>query len=143
VPVPSSRWARTNHWYCSSSAALGAYHVLASPARLELLDGLAVVLDDAGVDEVEGGRGAPGSSPADAVVVPRALGDDVAGVADGRPAEVAIRSATSSTIACTAAYCGSSISWTPMKLGPDDVPVDVLQREPRSMRALSRSWSRS
>ena len=53
-PPSDSRWARTNQWYCSRSPRLADQHVLGDGVELlDGLSGLAVVLDDADVDEIE------------------------------------------------------------------------------------------
>ena len=103
------------------------------------LDGLAVVLDDADVDVVEGLQVVVGDGAVEAVVVPRPALDDGPGVPRGWPPRVAMRSATVSTISETPAYCGSSISWTPMKLGPTTFQWMCLRVRVRSIRASRRS----
>ena len=53
-PASLSRWARTNHWNCSSCSRLLDHHVLGDLVEvLELVDQLPVAADDPVVDEVE------------------------------------------------------------------------------------------
>ncbi|RDL02919.1 hypothetical protein DER30_4454 [Streptomyces sp. HB202] len=76
APELDSRWARTNHWNCSRPAQVLDEQILRDGVDLAgLLDRLAVVLDDPGVDEVEGAEVGDGVGTADAVVVPGALPD--------------------------------------------------------------------
>ena len=83
-----------------------------------LVDGLADVLDDAVVDQVQRGQVRLDGVAADRVVIPVTVPDDRARRAFRRSAQR--RDALGDVVgkARTASTCGSIISWTPMKFGP-------------------------